>query len=107
MSVLDREKFFEAVEGRIGEDTSDDAIQFLEDMTDTYNDMETRAAGDGVDWKSRYEELDEKWKKKYTRRFFAGGTARTVYREEDEEEAVEDGTTPGDKITYADLFKED
>ena len=104
MSVLEREKFFEAVENRIGEDTSDEAIQFIEDMTDTYNELETRAVGDGVDWKQRYDELDEKWKKKYARRFFAGGTARTVIREEDEEETVDDDNR--EKITYSDLFKE-
>lgn len=104
MSVLEREKFFEAVENRIGEDTSDEAIQFIEDMTDTYNELETRATGDGVDWKQRYEELDEKWKKKYSRRFFAGGTARTVIREEDEEDKVGDDNR--EKITYSDLFKE-
>lgn len=104
MSVLEREKFFEAVQTRIGEDTSDEAIAFIEDMTDTYNDLETRAAGDGVDWKQRYEELDEKWKKKYSHRFFSGGrTMRTVLAEEPEEEATDNS----DKITYKDLFKED
>ena len=74
MAVLEREKFFEAVQGRIGEDTSDEAITFIEDMTDTYNDLEAKAAGDGVDWKQRYEELDEKWKKKYSQRRTGTGT---------------------------------
>lgn len=102
MSVLEREKFFEAVQTRIGEDTSDEAIAFIEDMTDTYNDLETRAAGDGIDWKQRYDELDEKWKKKYAHRFFSGGVpARMPLTETDEEE-----TTGSDKITYKDLFEE-
>lgn len=105
MSVLEREKFFEAVQNRIGEDTSDEAIAFIEDMTDTYNDLETRAAGDGVDWKQRYDELDEKWKKKYAHRFFSGGgMMRTALREETEEETTDD--VPGEKITYKDLFEE-
>lgn len=106
MAVLEREKFFEAVQGRIGEDTSDEAIAFIEDMTDTYNDLEAKAAGDGVDWKQRYDELDEKWKKKYAHRFFSGGgTVRTVLREETDEEATDE--PDGEKITYKDLFKED
>lgn len=105
MSVLEREKFFEAVQNRIGEDTSDEAIAFIEDMTDTYNDLEARAAGDGVDWKQRYDELDENWKKKYAHRFFSGGgTVRTTLREEPEEEETDD--VPGEKITYKDLFEE-
>lgn len=102
MSVLDRDRFFEAVQNRVGEDTSDEAIQFIEDMTDTYNDMETRAAGDGVDWEERYKELDEKWKKKYAHRFFSGGAARTVVKEEDDVDAIEDD---GTSISYNDLFK--
>ncbi len=72
MSVLEREKFFEAVQNRIGEDTSDEAIAFIEDMTDTYNDLEARAAGDGVDWKQRYDELDENWKKNMLTGFSPG-----------------------------------
>lgn len=106
MSVLEREKFFEAVQSRIGEDTSDEAIAFIEDMTDTYNDLETRAAGDGVDWKQRYDELDEKWKKKYAHRFFSGGAVMRPQRADDEVEET-DEETRGEKITYKDLFKED
>lgn len=102
MSVLDREAFFEAVQKRVGEDTSDEAIQFIEDMTDTYNDIENRAAGDGVDWEARYKELDETWKRKYAHRFFSGPvTVRNEQTaiEEDEEENREN-------ITYKDLFEE-
>ena len=104
MAVLEREKFFEAVQARVGEDTTDEAIQFIEDMTDTYNDLEDRGAGDGVDWEERYKELDEKWKKKYAHRFFSGGAVRSVaIKEEDEVDETEDSK---EKITYSDLFKE-
>ena len=104
MAVLERDKFFEAVHARIGEDTTDEAIQFIEDMTDTYNDLETKATGDGVDWQERYKELDEKWKKKYSHRFFSGGAApRPVIREEDETETIDEEESR-EKITYKDLF---
>lgn len=104
MAVLEREKFFEAVQARVGEDTTDEAIQFIEDMTDTYNDLEARGAGDGIDWKERYDELDEKWKKKYAHRFFSGGAPRpAMIKEEDEEETID----AKEKITYSDLFKEE
>lgn len=104
MSVLEREKFFESIEARLGDDTSDEAIQFLEDMTDTYNDMEARATGDGVDWKQRYEELDEKWKKKYSRRFFSGGAMRMSFSKNEEDDEEENKPDNREKITYNDLF---
>ncbi len=68
MSVLSKEKFFELIKSRIGEDTSDESIRFLEDVTDTYNDLETRS---GEDWKRKYMDNDTMWRKKYTERFYS------------------------------------
>lgn len=59
MAMLDREKFFERIKERLGEDDSDEALSFLEDVTDTYDDLERRAAGDGEDWKGKYEAWTE------------------------------------------------
>lgn len=73
MAVLSREEFFARLDARLANDTSDDGIAFLEDMTDTYNDLEHKATGDGVDWESKYRDLDESWKKRYRHRFFSGG----------------------------------
>ena len=97
MPVLDKEKFFNRLHERIGTDTSDEAISFLEDMTDTYNDMEKRVAGDGEDWKRKYEELDESWKAKYRHRFMNsdGGFYGTI--EDKKEEPKE--------IKFSDLFE--
>ena len=73
MAVLSREEYFSRLNEQIGTDTSEESIRFLEDMTDTYNDMENRGNGDGVDWEQRYHDLDEAWKAKYQHRFFNGG----------------------------------
>lgn len=75
MAVLEREEFFRRVEEIVGENTSDEAIAFVEDVTDTYNDLEERASQDTEDWEQRYRELDEKWRKKYTHRFYSGAGA--------------------------------
>ena len=37
MAKLNREQFLEAIKARIGDDTSDLAMQFVEDMTDTFD----------------------------------------------------------------------
>lgn len=74
MAVLNRDDFFARINNIIGTDTSDESINFVEDMTDTYNDLEKSANGDGINWKEKYNELDNSWKKKYQNRFFSGSS---------------------------------
>ena len=71
MAVKTREEILEELRVRVGEQTDDETIAFLEDVTDTLSDLETRANGDGTDWKARYEENDAKWRKKYAERFYS------------------------------------
>lgn len=71
MSVKTREEILESIKTRMGDKTDDDTIAFLEDITDTFSDLETRANGDGTDWKSKYEENDAEWRRKYTDRFYS------------------------------------
>lgn len=89
MAVRSKEELLEIIKDRIGEDTSDEAISFIEDVTDTLNDFETRA---GEDWEEKYRQLDEEWRIKYKERFF-----NTENEEEEEKKEV---------LTFNDLFKE-
>ena len=77
MAILSKDDYFSRLHERLAEDTSDDAVKFLEDMTDTYNDLDSRASGDGTDWEKKYHDLDESWKKKYRSRFFSGNGGQT------------------------------
>lgn len=95
MAVKTREEILESFKSRLGENTDDETISFLEDITDTLDDFEKRANGDGTDWKSKYEENDENWRKKYTERFFSD--------EPNPEPNPEPDNTPR---TFSDLFKE-
>ena len=72
MAVRTKEEIFEMVHQRIGNDSSDESIKFLEDVTDTMNDLDKKANGGGTDWEKKYHELDESWKAKYKHRFFNG-----------------------------------
>lgn len=99
MPVLNRDEFFDRIHQRVGTDNSDEAIKFIEDMSDTYNALEERANGDGTDWERKYHELDESWKKKYTHRFFSGGA--NCLPSETEETKEKDGSS----ITIDDLFE--
>ena len=67
MAVRTRDEILAAVRSRLGDDTSDDALAIIEDIDDTFKDYETRT---GEDWKSKYDELDAQWRKRYRDRFF-------------------------------------
>lgn len=101
MAVLNREEFFARLDTRLANDTSDEGIAFLEDMTDTYNDLERKANGDGVDWEARCREIDESWKKRYRHRFFSGDTSGIS----EGETSVVDDYSPED-VKVDDLFTE-
>lgn len=73
MAIKSKEELIQSVSARVGEDTSDEAIALIEDVTDTLNDLETRANGDGTDWEAEYNKLDKEWRDKYKARFLDGG----------------------------------
>ena len=103
MAVLGRDEFMTRLQERIGEDTSDDALKFIEDATDTFNDLETRSNGESEEqWKQKYNELDESWRKRYKERFFSTETTPSDVVETQKEDVKDDG----EKITFDDLFKE-
>lgn len=97
MAVLTRDEFFDRVQRIVGTDTSDDSLTFIEDMTDTYNNLDEKANGDGTDWEQRYKDLDESWKEKYKKRFFSGGGSVVVKEAVDEEKEKD--------VTFDDLFE--
>ena len=99
MAVKTREEILNSFKTRLGENPDDETISFLEDVTDTLDDFEKRANGDGTDWKSKYEENDANWRKKYTERFFSVEPKP----EPNPEPKPEPDNTP---MTFSDLFKE-
>ena len=99
MAVRTREEILESQRVRLGEKPDDESISLLEDVTDTLGDFEKRAKGDGTDWKSKYEENDANWRKKYTERFFS---VEPEPKPEPKPEPEPDDTPR----TFSDLFKE-
>lgn len=99
MAVKSKDEIVEAVRKHVGEDTSDEAISLLEDVTDTFTDYETKVA-DKTDWKAKYDELDASWRKKYMDRF-SGKTGEEVKKEQ--EEQIKDDSEPR---TFDELFTE-
>lgn len=97
MSVRTREEILETIRTRIGDQTDDETISFLEDVTDTLTDLETRANGDGENWEQRYKDNDEEWRRKYKERFFSSEPSEPKEPKQGEEEEK--------PKTFEDLFK--
>ena len=67
--IRTKDEILASIKTRIGDDTSDEAIALVEDINDSFDDLSTRVAEAG-DWKTKYEQNDADWRKKYTERFF-------------------------------------
>lgn len=96
MAVKTSEEIMNYIKEKTKDDTSDETLQFVEDISDTLNDYETRTKNQ-VDWEQKYKDNDTKWRQKYRDRFFAGG---------DDEEKPEEPKKNEDKKpkSFNDLF---
>lgn len=104
MAVLNKEDFMSRLQERIGDDTSDEAMQFIEDMTDTFNDFETRSSGlNDEQWQSKIDELDKSWREKYKGRFFNTETTPDDVKDNQEDDVKDDENI---EKTFDDLFEE-
>lgn len=96
MAVRTKDELLEAVKTHYGDDTSDDAITFIEDISDTLNDYESKVNSSG-DWETKYNELAVKYKE----RFFDDG-------KKDKDPKDNTDPDPDDYVvpeTYDDLFE--
>ena len=111
MAVLNKEDFMKAIKSVVGENPTDELVTFVENMTDTYTDLETKTK-DTTDWKTKYEENDKAWKKKYVDRFFNGASETDGKKEETHstKETLKDveneNKNDEGELTYDGLFSE-
>ena len=94
MAVVDRAELIKRFSELLNDDTSDEVIQLTEDLSDTLSDYDKRV-NDKEDWKTKFEENDAEWRKKYRERF-ENVTPKIIKKEEEIEEVK----------TYDDLFSE-
>ena len=98
MAVVDKGELIKRISELFSDDNSDEVIQLTEDLTDTFNNYDSRL-NSSEDWKSKFEENDEMWRKKYKERFLD-----TIEQKEDLDnpELKDDDYN----VTFDDLFKE-
>lgn len=97
MAIKSREDLLKSLNTLIGDNSTDENLAILEDVTDTLKDYEEKTA-DQTDWKSKYEQNDADWRKKYKERFLSGETIK----DEQEEDVIKESKT----LTFDSLFKE-
>ena len=73
MAILSKDEYMKRLHERIGTASDDESISFVEDMSDTFNDLERRANDtSGENWEKKYHDLDESWRARYMHRFQTG-----------------------------------
>lgn len=97
MAIKTKEELLESIRIKFGDDDSDETLAFLEDVTDTIDDLEEKAKGDGKDWKAEAERIDADWRRKYRERFFSS----------DKPDDPDDAPVPDSIVTksFDDLFE--
>lgn len=85
-----REEFMSAVQGIIGDNNTDEALAFVENMADTYDAL------DGAEWKRKHDELDKSWREKFKKRFFEAQAT----------DPADEPTPRSEEIKIDDLFTE-
>lgn len=94
MAVRTTQEIIDALKESFGESPDDTQLAMLEDVSDTFTDLIEKS---GEDWKTKYEENDKAWRKRYTDRF--SGKA------DPEHEPQEDEPESPKPLTYESLFK--
>lgn len=100
MAQLERDAFLSRIKEYIGEAYDDKSISFLEDMTDTFDSL-SQLSQEGATWKTKYEQNDADWRKKYIDRFNS-----PAGNDNDNNNDNDDGGGEIKILTFADLFKE-
>lgn len=97
MAIRSKEEIIAEITKKFGEDTSDEAITLIEDVSDTLDNL-SGAGADGKDWKAEAERIDKEWRQKYVSRFNSKG-------DEPDDNKGSQGEKPK-KLTFENLFTE-
>ena len=99
--IKSKEELIEEIRAVVGDDTSDNVIALIENVSDTITELETT---DGEEWKQKFEENDKMWREKYISRFTEGTTEEATEPTEPTEPTADDEEK---EKTFEDLFEEE
>ena len=84
MAIIGKDDALAKLKAIVGDNQTDEAITLMEDISDTYDDFDSRLS-DTTDWHQRYEDNDREWRQRYTDRFMKGSPDEDEDDEDEEE----------------------
>lgn len=101
--VKKTEEILELIKNKFADDTSDETLSFIEDVSDTLKEKDS-LAGASEEWKKKYEDNDKQWREKYKSRFFSSSD-KGASDPSDDIDDLENPDEPPKPLEYDDLFK--
>ena len=101
--VKKTEEILELIKNKFADDTSDETLSLIEDVSDTLKEKDS-LAGASEEWKKKYEDNDKQWREKYKARFFTPTDAGASDPSGDIDD-LEEPQQPPKPMEYDDLFK--
>lgn len=98
MAIKTKEEILSSINALVGENTDDNVLSIIEDVTDTIADYESKTA-DATDWKQKYEDNDREWRQRYKERFMSSDEDVPDNNKDNADES-----TPK-PMSFEDLFK--
>lgn len=106
MAVRTKDELLTVFSEIVGDDSRDEVIQYMEDLSDTYDEMANSsdsALSDELNaLKEKYEKLDKEWREKYRDRFLKKSEEST-----EEKVSENEGEENKKSYEYKELFKEE
>lgn len=103
MAIKTKDELMNYVNTLIGERDDDDALSMIQDFEDTLGNVDSNS--DNENWKTRYQELDASWRKRYKERFFGHSqNDKDILGNDDEDDDEDDYTKRANNISINDLF---
>ena len=90
MAVKTKDELMSSLNTLLGENDSDEALSFIQDMSDTLGDSNVKRI---EELEQQVKDVDANWRKRYRETFFSG-----------KPEAVEEDEQPKKPRTFAELF---
>lgn len=101
--VKTKDEILSVLKEFIGDSTDDKTITFLEDVSDTFAEYESKIS---EDWKTKYEDNDKAWRERYRARFFDGGAVEPSPNPDDVIKRHEtDAQEESENLSYDELFE--
>ena len=102
MPQLNRDDFMARINSRLGDDTSEDALNFLRDMADTFDGLSSQPAdvvskSDFDNLQGRYDELSRNYRERFM-------SAPIVQQEPEPPNPIDEAEQRAKSIGFKDLF---